>query len=841
MKKNITKTLTATLSLALAGVFACGCGLLSACTSDKKNDGDGEKRITSVSTTGFDHFYTPGSEIDIDSLSVVVTYSDSTSKTLTEKLIDPEEDEGELEVYSVEDDDTSYTDAEEGETPEDYGEDTEEEETGSDDETPAEKSIFDGGAEFALYTDGLYACLSSGRAAEGEYAFSCLLAEDMNTYDLGTVYIGEDITHFDVTLYEDPDFITEYEANLERCGDKEDDNEYVKETEEYCVGDDNGFVFVPKLTLSDPHNKKLSFDQSVFDVDVSVYYEDEETGETVELNLEDNLYVEYADFSFDFTDVALGKLFTIEMELSDFDRDFAGLPLSPVTMTVRVCDGYNVYDALDLGHMNLVDSDPGYDNYVDQLSKPVFWDNGSYVQIHTFDVWKDFLKGKGEPEDSLKATNGIFLHRDIDITSDDIPEDFFVGEEEAERNGVAYDDMIGCVRDSVYLYTHYMTDDFTLNGNLFTIDCSTLKYGLTSRKSSGLKYYPEGDTAVATSNSALFEFCGRKDNSKDWTKVDDSTRCLATMENVEIVGNMSNPNYKVSGKENGMAAGSLMMVESASSRLKTDNLICREFVMAIYTNNSNTRYTASEIDNTKVFDCYNCGLYVYISANNYVKNSVFKRIGGPIVMCTSKTKMDNEHDDNYGYFFEAGCEFDEDTILENYIAGDEAWFVSMDVTFIPVLLAWFDEFFERIGKTLYTGVSTSVGASGEQVEASAVNLHFVAVDNGVGSSSDASKYLNCHFVYGDDEYMLSEDTYTKSELSNPDNFASTAEYNSGLSNYFMDHTNGYIGMYLIFSTNTGKIFTVNSDTMAGGYPFYELAPYALESKSVQQELDESDT
>ncbi|MCD8206021.1 MAG: hypothetical protein LUD29_05355 [Clostridia bacterium] len=834
--KNTLKTVVA---VALAGVIVCGCGVLWSCKGEEKTESS-ERKISSVATSGFDHFYTPGSEIDLESLSVVITYSDKSTKTLTEKLIDVDaeepievetEDEGIVEPAETETDET-YADEKDAETTDDGDE---EEETSEEEVT---KSIFDDGAEFILYTDGLYEELTLGHNAEGEYSFSCLLAEDMEIYDLGTVYIGDDITYFNVTLFEEPAFVTEYKANLERTGDKDDDNDFVKAVDEYCVGDDNGFVFTPKLTLSDPGNVKLSFEQSVYNVDVAVYRDESDEGEP--LNLSDNLYVSYSDFTFDFTDEAVGEYFTIQMTLTDFDRDFSGTPIEPVTMTVKVMDGWNVYTALDLGHMSLVDSDPGSSNYIERLTKPVFW-NGSTSnnQVCAFDIWKDFLDEKGEDKNTLKSTNGIYLQNNIEVTMDDIPEDFFIGEDEATKNGVNYPDMVGCIRDDAFPYTHYMTDDFTLNGNLFKIDCSTIKYGLTTRTSSGLKYYAEGNTAVNTSNSALISFLGEKDTTTDWSRVDDAQRHIATVENVELVGNVSNPGYSVSGKENGMAAGSLQAVRSVCSKLKMDNCICREFVMAVDVESTNSNYVGLDMKGSKIFDCYNCAVYEVTAENNYIRNSVFKRIGGPIVMSKSKT-TDDGGDNSYGYYYNCGIEIDDDTVIENYLAGDEAWFVSMDVTFIPVLLGWFDEFFERVGKTIYTGMSTAVGADGEQAGSSAVNVQWVAIDNGAGSSSDTSEYLNCDFRIGDTEYMLSEETYTKTYLSDPENFASQAEYIGALSNYFMDECN-YAYMPLVFSTNTGKSFTIASQTMSGGDPFYDLAAYALDSKLVPVELTEEDT
>ncbi|MCD8206022.1 MAG: hypothetical protein LUD29_05360 [Clostridia bacterium] len=806
MRAKTKKAFTAAGAVAMAGVLALCCGVLSACKGGEKKDDTKEIKVSSVATSDFDHFYTPDDVINFDEFKLTVMYSDNSKKEIS---------------------DIEFHDGEEFQS----------------DESLA-----------IVRTDGLYDRVKGyGSAEEGKYALSCFLRENETEYALGSVVVGDDITYFDVLTFEVPDFQNTYEDNLTRCGDKEDDNNFVGTVTDYCVGDDNGFIYRPSLTLVDMSDFTHSFVQKNYEADVTVKL----SGSSDALNLSDNLYVSYSDFTFYFTETAVGERFEITVTPSAFERDFVATPIESASITVLVCDGYNVYDAIDIGHMALVEEGADLSgDFTGDPSRHVFWneETDSFEYVTYYELWRDFLKEKGESDDELKPCNGIYLHGDILITSDDIPERFFVSQKEADFWGVDYDEMVGSVRDYSFIYSHYMTDDFTFNGNLFKIDCSTLKYTLTYRRSGfgddgteyGLNYYSRSTTSVNTSNAALFAFFGKESDALAEEGVSESSRPTATFENVDIVGNMSNPNYSVSGKESGWACGSLQLVMSESSKLEISNMISKDFVMAIDCQKSLPGYDCLDMRDSKVFDCFNCGIFLYFSAENSVKNSVFKRIGGPVVMARSRAEEDVD-DDGKEHCIESGCVIDEKTIIENYIAGDEAWFTSMGVTFIAPLLAEFDVAFNRVGKTIYTGESTSVGAAGDQVTAPAVNLHFMGIDANMSSRSSGDRgKLNLNFSLGDSQFLLNENSLAKGSdgkdvmTYDPEYYGSQAEYVSAMLNSYMDSN---LSSSIAFVTNTGKIFTIASlSSLSSETPFYTMESWFEGSSAlVPQTLTKDDT
>ncbi|MCD8200817.1 MAG: right-handed parallel beta-helix repeat-containing protein [Clostridia bacterium] len=793
---------TAAGAVAVACVIVCGAGLLSACKGGKRDEDDTVK-ITTVAANNFDFFYTPEDVIDFSDFTLTVTYSDRTTKELTS--MDP------------------------------------------DGHGTADGS----NADFVLHTDGLYETAQMHGTAElGRYSLSCTLAEDGEDYDLGDVLVVQDIGSLSLVLFGDPDFVAEYNFNLERCGtrDEDEDNDFAGEApEDYLVGDDNGFVFRPELTLADPDNIRNQHVQSNYSADVTVTKE----GDTEPLKLDDNLYVSYSDFTFQFTEMAVGSRFTVEMTPSDFERNFVNETVGSVGMTVLVCDGYNAYDAADLGHMALVDEGEDLSDFDMSESKRVFWKStNTFESVRTYELWKEFFREKGEPEDSLVSCNGIFLHRDISVTEADMPERFFVSEREARAQGVNYADMVGSIRDNILPYSHYMTDDFTFCGNLFRIDCSEMKYCLTHSSSSagtddegnaayGLKYDAENALSTNTSNVRLFAFLGLADDKPEGEGVSAGERHTAVFRDVDISGNMSNDDYEVSGKESGRAAGSMQMMLSNSSRLEMKNCLVKDFVIAVNCENSKSDYTCLDMEDTKIFDCYNCGVYLSNSAKNTVKGSVFKRIGGPAVMARCRTTAALGEDDNY--CIASGIDMDEDTVIENYLAGDEAWFTSMGVTFIPNILVWVDELFNSVGKTIYTGESVTKDG-GEGTSSPALNLHYMGLAS--TSSSSVSNRLNIELTMGGYTFLLNEEGFAKDEngkdVTRYDGayYAKEADFVSAMLNWSMDHSN----LGLSFVTNSGEMFTGTVTSILGGTdePFYTLESFYAGSL-VPQVLGPEDT
>ncbi len=227
--------------------------------------------------------------------------------------------------------------------------------------------------EVVINTNGLYAqSQRSTDMLEGTYYISYSFdyeGESYSSYVLAVIVTYLPTTIYDVFSLEDPQLKITYEQNLQRVEydmDKSAENQFYVTPDYYEVGDDNPFIFQPELWLYNKTTGKTEIPNS-YHVAESVYL-----GETVgvnELDLDDNEYVSVSGFDFQFTEEADGKVFTIVLTLEGFSYDITGNPIDPIVFTVKVQDGWNVYDALDLGRLNLVpdDFDDGWSyNYTSQ-------------------------------------------------------------------------------------------------------------------------------------------------------------------------------------------------------------------------------------------------------------------------------------------------------------------------------------------------------------------------------------------------------------------------------------------------------------------------------------------
>ncbi|MCD8209102.1 MAG: hypothetical protein LUD72_14280 [Bacteroidales bacterium] len=773
MKNKVTRIICIGISLTMVLTVVLGCvTFLAGCASKKS-------RISKVEINNLDIYYLPTSTIDFDSVTITVTYDDDTVEEMKIKEFDI-----------------------------------------------SDKYASDG-TEFVLNTDGLYG-MTPGELKEGSYDLSCIvLSEGYKSGTIMTVTVGENYGS-DLTplFYDDPEFITTYKRNLElHTGIEGEEDSFCHAPDGYFVGDDNAFTFKPVLYVTNKKGKIGTF--SDYDRDISVTLLDEDTNAAEDpLNLENNDYVAVNGFNFDFTENAIGKSFRIEVSVpygfsaTEFVGDFEA-----VSMDVTVADGWNVTDATELGRMALVSDSFNRSEYVngnDEKSArngspaEIYWDGEEerHVAKYTSDIWKDFLTEKGC--DCLEPVNGIFLHGDITVTQKDLPEDFFVSEEEARHYGVYYDEMVGSVRDGVKIYEKNVEEDFTFDGNLFTVDCTSLKWALTHLSSDfDLDYYTQATTAYRESSIALFGFQGL--TSRNTTK----ERATAVLRNVNAIGNGIDRN-DIEGK----AAGSVRFVESRSSKTKVDNCIVREYMSGFTAKNSDDGYNNLDIDHTKIYDCYNFALIIAKSAANSVKNSEFKRFSCPAITLMSDTTEKETGDHSYS---KAGITIDDNTVIESYLNGTEAWWTTNNAGSVAGYLSDADRLIV-VPCTSDVGVAKTILNEDEDYK-----LNMIGVFQDSEYFGQGGTRLNTYYKYGDGVPYIMNDTVWNSSMSADVTGEELGLYNAAVTNYFIDSgANKTIPM--TFVTNQGTLCALN------GYSgFYD--PLAVAGKSENKSripLDEND-
>ena len=537
------------------------------------------------------------------------------------------------------------------------------------------------GTEFILTTDGLYTQIA-GELEEDEYTISVYITAYAYTKEnYKTVTVTSNLsTKYNLIYFTEPEFKTTYDANVESAAAEKGSDEFESsfyKPADYYVGDDNEFRFQPTITI---RNKTTRQNVVLENFRVVVKVNGEEIVEGQQYDL-----FKYENFKFYFKDgtewTDENNTFTISMTPADFETDFAGNAIEPVTMTIKVADGYNVYDAVDLGRLSLVSDafKAAYQNndvYDRVVSGNVFFNpNGGFKTVTYYQLWQDFLTSKGKT--NLKPVNGMFIHNDITINPlTDIPQEYLISIAEAKEftdssNPEDYEYLVNSFRDEGWLYPHYMENNITFNGNMFKLDFSNIKWCLSnSDGSTGDRfYYSKDQSAYFMSHAVLFGFLG---------KVDNTSTQIATFKNVEGMGNSKNVTMKTD-KEANEASGAFIYLKADASEVNVDNCIAKAFMIAFYSEYNTKKYSEGEnptiiannglnVSYSKIYDCYNSGLFSYWGENNTLTNSDLKRFGGPAIFLINGTADDLTK--------EGGAEWtvDSNTVIESYISGDEAWF-----------------------------------------------------------------------------------------------------------------------------------------------------------------------
>ncbi|MCD8201854.1 MAG: hypothetical protein LUD47_07310 [Clostridia bacterium] len=763
MKRATKSAVFALIALGIALFFIFGCTRFLYGCSGKK-----DRKIEGVSLNNLDIYYLPTSTIDFDAVTLTVTYDDGSTEILKNK------------EYDISD-----------------------RQAASD-------------TEFILNTDGLYdEVRAGGKIAAGDYKISFSIPSGRAIIKKGysrdwqTVTVGENyVSELSVFSYEEPRLKESFDTRSKEATsgkNTEDEDKFYAPADEYFVGDDNEFVFKPVLNVMDRRTGSMGT-FSDYGMELTVTLADED-GEKTNLDITD--YLDGVDgFGIDFSEAAVGKTFLVDISAPEgFEYNYNNEPLSGYSMYVTVGDGWNVYSALDLGMMNITSSDFNRKEYVidgdyNQQLADFFWDEATETPVtkYTDEIWAKFLGGKGY--DDLSPVNGIYLHCDISITADDVPEDFMITESEAKWYSCNYDEMIGSMRDGVNLYQKYLeNDDFTLGGNLFTVDCSGLKWAMTYIDTNGeFGHYKESKTDVYRGGRlSLFAVQGKVDKN-----IDPDTRPVATFQNLGGIGN-SIDDSDVDGKE----AGSYCFIDSLTSKTIVDNCHARKFLYGFRAEDSDDKYVNLTITHTKVYDCYFSAMRISRAARNEVTESDFRRFSGPAVFQMSETE--ERGTEQFGGYYQCGVSFDDETPLESFISGAEAWFVSSNATAIATYIELFDMLIQRC----------SVDQDGNPTktvlnEDGKINLKSLQHDT--DDFAWGANRLNMYFCTGDNvPYVFNESNLTQDEdgshIETLDDFGGDVSlYNAACVNYFESGV-GLKSMQplpLVFSTNNGTLFAVDN-------------------------------
>lgn len=406
--------------------------------------------------------------------------------------------------------------------------------------------------------------------------------------------------------------------NLNKSEKDNKNTEFFDLTTPYYVGDDNPFRVEPTVTFAsrDVVTKEIiDYDVKVaswsYVITVKLEGEDVTTSEYVEA-------VDKVKCTVDFSEKAIDKTFTIEVYPEKLtEKQIENISKYTTSVTCQVKDGYNIYDAKELG-------------YVDSRK------TGKQGE-----AWVAFKNENNMDVDYLPKN--IFFQCDINITKEAVPSCFFWSEEEV-KGAADYDRALGSLKDYEEFYYRAFGENETLGiyGNYFTLDVSDIP--VVVRENDKIT-----ETGKAISHSQVFYFEGAESSN-------------IRMEGINFIGNAPRV-------EDMTKAGGIICMKVNTQTFTAYNNISTSWYISYFPNGTSKRF---EINKCKAYDGYNCFVYNYGSGDVHIIDSEMVGAGGPIVI-QDHFKPGEENQRISKTYFE-NCK------LESYVAGTEGWFTSVGAT-----------------------------------------------------------------------------------------------------------------------------------------------------------------
>ena len=510
-------------------------------------------------------------------------------------------------------------------------------------------------------------------------------------------YLSTDI--YDVDL---PDSISDLEEKKQQ---------FVKQNYAYVVGDDNPFIFRLKLTILDDAGELVD-GYSRYTSYSEVYYNGallsgSDLANYVTINENDN--------SFDFTEAAIGKNFTIKTRPAN--GIIAGQEEAMTReITVEVVDALNIYNAWELNYItNYNDSDaPGMENrtqYVDS-----------------------FLATKGATRPTSLA--GIVLHNDLIVNRADVPKEYFV---DGNRDNDFYDYI------TVFAHgTDSANPTFTFHGNYFTI----FSYNLPNVCEKGI-----GNQTDHVSSGQLFRFtCNDASASFDHNDYQTNIQNLYLRDN--------NPNNNNEATANRDMRG-LIAMKVQWQIVNVENIRVEAYYISFYVD---TDRSVANVNNSILFNAYQNHVYAY-NANQLqgaeeapsathqpvtinITNSKITKCGGPVILTQT------EHPE-YNRSANTGPQvtIDDATEIWTWVTGTEAWFKATGTTAIAQQI-------QMLGLGLaQMGQDTIVRTYGETNETAGGNVYFMnMIMVNIINGTDVNEILNSAYDL-DGKLTIGDKTY----------------------------------------------------------------------------------
>ena len=418
--------------------------------------------------------------------------------------------------------------------------------------------------------------------ASTEYTISGTVdTEAVGAYDLTITYGELTLTvkvnvsaPYEIDAFDLPDFVDEYMANLKATQEQSSFSKPIA----YLVGDDNPFIFLPRISAwdEDDNHTYLKSYVSISTIELK----DGETYTVLEGDALDAVVaIDETASSYDFTEAAVGNTYRLTVSPAS-DTSFS------LSFEFTVVDAWNVYTAADLSRM----------------------DNTNTAE------WADYKAANGIDDTPI---SGIVFQNNIVLKASDIPAAYF---HTADSQTLGKE---GWMRNRLDIYYHTVAEGgtFAIYGNSFTLDVSALPT------------IPEGSEDAGGygddySNATIFMIDG--DNA-------DRTYAGTTagkIQDLSIIGNACMVTSDQAALAKGL--GGLIGIKLQDINATVDNVIIKMTFIAYF-----PEYAANvTIKNSRAFDSLQNAVYGWGASTTSVEGCIFKYCGGPAVLLQAEKPND---------------------------------------------------------------------------------------------------------------------------------------------------------------------------------------------------------
>ena len=506
--------------------------------------------------------------------------------------------------------------------------------------------------------------------------------------------------------------------------------------------------------------------------------------------------------SFDFTEAAVGKTFRLETR-----------PLHGVTeeteayntksLVVDVVDAYNVYNAWEL---NLITNIPGEiigDTEYDQL-----------------EAVTRFLGNNGVTRPNDLA--GIVLHKNLSITIDDLPEEYFytltsdveytyTDKEGNTKTGVwaagskFFYDVIG-------VYNLRLTDEvpeFSIHGNYFTV----YTYELPCVAPKGY-----GDNDNDLSGAELIRF----DTDKNLIKANGHEKYKANVSNLYLRDDDGADDDNSASMRHKLG---LIAFKTFRCVANLDQVNVYSYFISMHVNRD---CQTVNINNCDMYNAWNNHILVW--AHNDIDNkdattlhahhtpitvnitgdSRVAKCGGPVII-----NMVHNAADSAQSVSATSINIDESVVIYSYVTGSEAWFVANNATDIATQIKALNGLLQPSGGSFLTNLPNNPDT--KFFNAIMVNMKYVSDASSVFSSDD----LDGSMSIGDNKLLDMNDS-AYGGFGNPYVSGYAAHSSLGKAPIFQS-SNGTVGVGIMGSSTGLNAFNPSEQAIGmavgsqGGY------------------------